>query len=323
MEPTTTRPAFSLEYGRFRFQLQSRNKATLPSYKGSTLRGVLGRAFRQIACHGDRKDCEGCMFLTRCAYAYVFETNRFTVAQEVGQHYVSHPFLLEPEVDGREDYLPGDVLAFHLVLFGHGLDYLPYFILAFQKVESLGLGVGRHPFTLEKVEQSLDEGAVPIWQGGDSLLRPPQRQDLANYLEPDGNNSREELHLNLETPLRLVSGGEMVTGLEFAVLARALFRRLSYLGKAHGRVSLDLPFQDLLGKAGKVQQVESGLSWQDWERYSARQRKKLQMGGLVGSVRFQGPLQEFWPFLRMGEIIHLGKGTVFGLGKMRVTDWSE
>jgi hypothetical protein len=38
------------------------------------------------------------------------------------------------------------------------------------------------------------------------------------------------------------------------------------------------------------------------------------MGGFVGTVTFEGDLIPFLPLLRLGEIVHLEKGTAFGLG---------
>jgi len=44
----------------------------------------------------------------------------------------------------------------------------------------------------------------------------------------------------------------------------------------------------------------------------------MTMGGFVGEVEYQGELGEFVPLLRIGEKIHLGKGTGFGLGRYQV-----
>jgi len=44
----------------------------------------------------------------------------------------------------------------------------------------------------------------------------------------------------------------------------------------------------------------------------------MALGGFVGTATFEGDLAPFVPFLRLGEIVHLGKGISFGLGKYHV-----
>jgi CRISPR/Cas system endoribonuclease Cas6 (RAMP superfamily) len=40
------------------------------------------------------------------------------------------------------------------------------------------------------------------------------------------------------------------------------------------------------------------------------------MGGFVGTIVYGGEmLKEFWPLIVAGEILRIGKGTSFGLGK--------
>jgi len=39
---------------------------------------------------------------------------------------------------------------------------------------------------------------------------------------------------------------------------------------------------------------------------------------MIGDVTYRGQLQEFMPLLRYCEIVHVGKATAFGLGKIRV-----
>ena len=42
------------------------------------------------------------------------------------------------------------------------------------------------------------------------------------------------------------------------------------------------------------------------------------MGGVGGSIEFEGGLAPCLPLLRVAEVVHLGKETSFGLGKVRV-----
>jgi hypothetical protein len=58
--------------------------------------------------------------------------------------------------------------------------------------------------------------------------------------------------------------------------------------------------------------------WVDWERYSARQDTRMTLGGFLGTATFEGDLAPFAPFLRVGEVVHVGKGTAFGLGRYRM-----
>jgi CRISPR/Cas system endoribonuclease Cas6 (RAMP superfamily) len=47
-------------------------------------------------------------------------------------------------------------------------------------------------------------------------------------------------------------------------------------------------------------------------------RRGSPRGGFVGDATFEGDLAEFLPALRLGELVHVGKGTTFGLGKYRL-----
>ncbi|MCM8762553.1 MAG: CRISPR system precrRNA processing endoribonuclease RAMP protein Cas6 [Candidatus Omnitrophica bacterium] len=41
----------------------------------------------------------------------------------------------------------------------------------------------------------------------------------------------------------------------------------------------------------------------------------MRLGGFTGTITYKGNLKEFLPFIKLGEIIHIGKNTSFGLGK--------
>jgi hypothetical protein len=73
--------------------------------------------------------------------------------------------------------------------------------------------------------------------------------------------------------------------------------------------------RELIAAAESVQAKDSTLRWRDWQRYSTRQKVQMKLGGLVGTVTYEGDLCPFLPFLRAGELTHVGKATSFGLGK--------
>jgi CRISPR/Cas system endoribonuclease Cas6 (RAMP superfamily) len=42
------------------------------------------------------------------------------------------------------------------------------------------------------------------------------------------------------------------------------------------------------------------------------------MAGFTGQVTFRGDLARFWPWLALGQWLHVGKHATFGLGQYRI-----
>ncbi len=79
-----------------------------------------------------------------------------------------------------------------------------------------------------------------------------------------------------------------------------------------------MDFKQFIEQAKEVKAVDKQLRWYDWERYSAKQDTKMKLGGIIGQITFEGHLEPFLPFLKLGEYIHIGKNTSFGLGQYRM-----
>jgi hypothetical protein len=125
----------------------------------------------------------------------------------------------------------------------------------------------------------------------------------------------ERLTLSFLTPTRIAYNGRLGLNLEFHILIRNLLRRLSLLSYFHGRgQKLDLDFKGIIEEAKGVKVADRRLGWHHWERYSGRQEQRIDMGGFVGEITFEGPVAPFMAFIKSGEILHVGKGTAFGLG---------
>jgi CRISPR-associated endoribonuclease Cas6 len=128
------------------------------------------------------------------------------------------------------------------------------------------------------------------------------------------------LEKNFLTPTRILYDSQLTIDLEFYILIRNLLRRLSLLYYFHcNGDSSEWDFKGLIEKAKEVKVKEKKLRWYDWERYSGRQETMVKMVGFVGEITFEGDIEPFMFLINAGEILHVGKGTGFGLGKYEIT----
>jgi hypothetical protein len=113
---------------------------------------------------------------------------------------------------------------------------------------------------------------------------------------------------------------DLVVEPEFHHLIRGLLRRISNLSYFHYGERLPLDFKGLIERASNIKVKDRATQWYDWERYSSRQNTRMKLGGFIGKAGFEGDMKEFMPFIKLGEILHVGKGTGFGLGRYGVED---
>lgn len=318
-----------LRIARFQFTIEPTELVQLPDYKGSALRGGFGHAFKRATCLSRDRRCEQCILKSACAYYTVFETK---VSQETADRLrigadAPHPFLIEPPMTGQHTFRPGDSIRYGLTLFGTAIDKLPFFIYAFMILgENLGLGKGRGRFRLMSVE---DDAGRNIYDNG-NLVGPVTVTQSKDILEAAGTCDRD-LSLEFLTPLRIRTAWrrqeqELLTGIasdgEFRLLLKSLYHRAFVLSQLYGDgketqafESRNMPLFD-----GDVRLVESKTRWLDWTRYSQRQQQSMQLGGIMGRVIFTGKTGQYLPLFRLGEYLHIGKGTGFGLGKYRMLE---
>ncbi|MDT8379304.1 MAG: CRISPR system precrRNA processing endoribonuclease RAMP protein Cas6 [Desulfotignum sp.] len=308
-----------MKTGNYSFHITLEDSAFLPFYKGSTFRGVLGHALKRIICALKHTTCKDCMLRTHCAYALVFETRHARSAPE-GERVsdAPHPLVIEPPLTPRQTFARGDSLQCNLLLFGEINQHLPYFVYAFEQMGKLGIGKqinGRRPgFSLAAV--TLGETCV-YRKGADTITVPDSLPEITLYLNrqtPPVN----KLRLRLITPLRITGREKGPADLPFDVLIRSLIRRCTALLNTWGQGEPNLNYTELARKAADVTITDNHLSWFDWKRYSARQDRKMFMGGLTGEITYTGDLTPFMPLLAMGQTVHAGKNTAFGLGKYTI-----
>lgn len=143
----------------------------------------------------------------------------------------------------------------------------------------------------------------------DRCLGEPEVAALAERIPPD------RVTVEFQTMTRLKSDGSVMSHPEFSTLVRALLRRESALAYFHHGVTLSLDYRSMIEGARSVRVESANVRWVDWTRHSNRQRRSMNLGGLVGTVTYMGDLRPFRELLALGQVTHVGKNTTFGLGR--------
>ena len=284
----------------------------LPHFPGSTWRGALVAAFRRVACLTSEAGCHSCLLKQGCPYPAIFEPSlRVELQDKSFLREIPRPFVIEPATDTRE---PAQPTRFDLLLFGEANKYLGYFIVAAREMARRGLTQRRVPCLLKRVALlGADDRETDLVLEGQGSAQPlpstpdPKPPPVAAW----------PVALQFLTPTRLKFQNAWCHTPSFHVLLSALVRRASLIASIYGR----RPLPDLttvVERTRSVRTLHSSARWVDWQRYSSRQQARLTMGGIVGDISYDADPADFAPILRLGELIHVGKGCVFGMGRFRL-----
>ncbi len=305
-----------LLFGKYTFTCTLSSEAFLPRFKGSTFRGVFGRALKQTVCALKYQECNNCLLKEKCLYCVTFETHILDSKENAKQPNRPHPFVINPPLSTQTHFPEGSRFEFELLLFGPLNDSLPYFIYAFDHMGNIGMGKkingNRGTFHVDHVRQN----STIIYSTDNGQLKPVPPDLLDITVSETSPNSEDTMTVTLLTPLRVKFKNQLQDQLPFHVLIRTMLRRASSLFDWYGSQIPEFNYKDLIEKAGKIKSIKSNIRWIDWKRYSFRQKDSMLMGGMTGSITYQGDLGEFLPLMAFCEQVNIGKQTVFGLGKL-------
>ena len=303
-----------MKYAKFEINTQFHQETPLPYFKGSMLRGAMGHALKATICAVRVKVCETCILRPTCLYARIFEVKP-DHEKQTGQANFPHPYVLEC-LEEKTVYPQATPFTFSLILFGGMVQYLPYFVYAFEQMGAQGIGrkiEGKRPtFTLNNV---CYEQQVIYSQDEPKLPETLPCEQFSSFTLQD-NPAISAIRVQFETPLRVKNEGHYARTLDFMILVRTLLRRIKHLWQEFSENPLDIDEKALLEHAQTIETCNPQLHWEEQNRYSNRQQSQQSLGGLKGSIEFRGNLAPFVPLLDIAQIVHIGKATSFGLGKL-------
>ena len=310
-----------MHFGRYIITVRFTDDTLLPGYLGSTLRGAFGTALKTSMCGNLSRDCASCGIAGRCLYASTFEPRFLPPGVNLRGMEPPPAYVLEPPAGHLSRLGKGASLSFAVLLFGEANTCLPFFLNTFEMMGRRGIGrraegTGGGRFVLHSVEQ--ERGRNLFDPGSGRLITEPAVRDIR--LQDPPAAAPQTLQAALLTPLRLKFHSQLQDSLPFHVLVRAALRRVSSVFAVHGGGEPPLDYAGLTAGAERVQTRSCQLRWLDWERYSNRQKRRMMLGGMIGTVSYAGVPAAYVPVLEMAGLLHIGKQSTFGLGKLEL-DW--
>lgn len=295
-----------LEIIRYRAWFETRGHWHLLDYPGSTWRGAFGHALRRAACTQPHTECGTCPERRDCPYPGFFDAE--------SRPEPPRPYILEPHAY-TGFFADGTPIGLDFVLLGWANGWLQLIIDALTDLGQQGLGL--RPSTrlhLMEIQQEVGPtgGAwATIYAHGSSQALPLP----ASLLVPPPPPS--QARLELLTPLKIKFRGlrvepDNLTGRDVLI---AIARRCEACAQLLPTLPLPPTPEEWLSDADSLIQFRK-LGTQETHHYSSRQREDLKLGGLIGHVILSGPaLKRAWPWLWLGQWLHLGSSTTSGLGR--------
>jgi hypothetical protein len=299
-----------LEYAKVKVSLECMEKAILPDYLGSTLRGVLGIELKKCTCTEDiHKLCKDCENKYSCAYTFFFNHIEQNIETN-GQKTLPNSFIIEPPLmQNKTSFEKGELLEFNIVFIGENTQFIPLFIHALEGIAENGLGARRKSFRLTEID---DYSTGLIIYTNEEFY--PENLKIIKCSDDTKFRKVIEIKISFKTPFRFKNQGKISDGLNFELFMRNIFRRASSLSELYCNKHWELDYKSILEEARNITVKKADFRWHDWQRYSSTHRDKISMGGIIGDIIFAGDLEKFLPYIHIGSIIHIGKGCTFGMG---------
>ncbi len=297
----------NLSYQIFSFQLKFNQLVFFDVYPAFLFRSLLGKELRRMSCVFSGRECNECGLKDKCVYSCIFETpvskdNDFLK----GRNKASHPFLFFIPTNVSKPVL---MLTIELTLLGDVSELFPYFYYALREAGNKGILRERISY---KIEDVICEGKSLFSKDGNIKTD----FELKEWKIIKTHTAyRYNLKLKFLTPVRLQSERRLVKHPSLENILRAAWNRARILTALYGQGYEEIERLDW----SVYEQVKSISYWKSLSRYSARQKRIVKLGGVMGHLEFEGEISDFCiSLLKVVELFHIGKNTALGLGKILV-----
>jgi len=288
----------------YSFELNFAEAVNFGPFPEIQVRRWLEWGLKNICCRDLDGDCSHCEYQQRCFHFRMFESDG--LAPFV--FHVQRKTLPFKEIQS---------LRIELTLFGTSLHNLPQLLAALDKAGDYGYVLSdkrKVPFWVQEVCQKQDVEWISIYHRysgelSDLYSQPPQP------FHPDSFPSCQKLQLRWQTPIILNKHKGII---DFPKILQLILQRHDLLCKNFGEQKSLTDWSALKEKSETIQCNPLALGQRQIRYYSFKQKRTLFFRGFDCQVTLHGSLGMFIPWLRLGEILQVGKQTGFGFGAYQI-----
>jgi hypothetical protein len=288
----------------YTFEMEFRERAKLPKWKGNLIRGAIGMHLMRKFCISDG-DCSNCNLIFRCPYGYIYRTpSKGLVLRKISGF--TKPYVIKPPPDERTEFSEGEEFKFSIVLFGDSVKFEKQLLSAVLEMGRKGLGTKERRGKLE-LRRACVENPFLRRKG---ILYEGDLYDSDIWISTKDVSGRigSTFMLRFITPFRLVRDGDLVRDLDFRNLFPFMLRKYSAVMQQYvGALDIDVrrALGDSLGirlRGERLREVTLKYKGEDQTFLS---------GDLVYSGRASLHMRRPLLFCQLS---HIGKRSSFGFG---------
>ncbi|MEN8907559.1 MAG: CRISPR system precrRNA processing endoribonuclease RAMP protein Cas6 [Clostridiales bacterium] len=300
-----------IKYLRIKFNLVCTKDIKFNKFEGSMFRGGFGYIFKDIVCSNKSDDCVICSDVTNCPYAKLFrgiikEDEKFksaTINMPV-------PFVISMPFQGKDEIKINETFSLEVNLIGKAIDYLQYFIYCFDNLGKRGVGKSKGKYGMISVECKDSRDIIYI----DNLLI-EENIKVMNF--DDDYKGKSKAIINFITPVRIIEKGHFRRDIDFEVILKNILRRIELISYFHCDKKLEIDYDNLLDEVRNIEIEDRNLTLFNWSRFASN-KNNVNMSGYRGYMKGIGVFKSIIPYFNMGEIVYVGKGCSFGMGKYKI-----
>jgi hypothetical protein len=326
------------QFSMLQFEIELLDDHAPGDYWGSRLRGGFGDALLdQLCIRQDPLQCRRAPQSCECGYQQLFKpTREISTLKPTGAPLGSHnnlpaPFVINPPPVENRPYQQGRRLIFDFVALGPMCQHIKQVVQAFAAYGETGLmrgGARRARFALTEVRDLLGGGRSIFGMG---RLRPVVMRNIAAVAAEIGaREGGTQLQMEFITQVMIdnqkAQKRDHQTGLkvfaDFFDVIYNLTARVAGLWQLYGegwpgQAEYYRWRERLLKASRQITILQNSLEMIYLTGYSNRKEAPTPLHGFVGTMKFSGDFTPFLNLLAIGEVIHIGNQTTYGLGRYR------